>query len=576
MPDAYSYVRFSTPEQRKGDSLRRQTKRSEKFAADNGLTLSTLTFHDLGISGFRGKNRDKGRLAAFVEAVEDGRIKPGSWLLVESLDRISRDRVGEALPFFLNLLKAGIIVATLQDNRIYDDKSVDDPLQLVGSLIVMARAHEESQRKADLTIENWKARREKGKKQALCPAWLKLSADGQIYERLEDRVKVLEEIFQMSADGLGSYTIARILNERDVPPFSTEVKGKPRAGKEARGWHAGSVLDLLNSRAVLGEMQPYHREGHKKVPAGNPIKGWYPAVIEEALFLRAASKRRTHNGKGRKGHTYENLFQGIAHCTYCQGPMLINHSRNQTYLKCSNSKSGIKCKQVGARSFRNRAVEDVILDHVREYKLSELFANPQTDNELQKIEVQHARVSAEIGELEKQNARLIRKMAALEEDDPTAEDFGKVVREQRSEILLAKDLRKALQDRRAELLAQQDHRLDVEAVVQRLRTEMNSINDPNKVIQIRSKLSSALKLFIDTIQFDVREGTFDVILLGGVIAYRFRRSEKRSGQHGVFTYHFEQRVSLLPGTLAGIRPVEAFLGPNPDQERLEKFNRLAG
>src|SRR5687768_13529802 len=120
MPDAYSYVRFSTPEQRKGDSLRRQLKMSERFAQENGLTLSTRSYTDFGVSGFRGKNRDKGQLRTFLDAVEDGRIKRGSWLLVESLDRISRDQVGEALPRFLDLLKAGIIVATLQDNRIYD------------------------------------------------------------------------------------------------------------------------------------------------------------------------------------------------------------------------------------------------------------------------------------------------------------------------------------------------------------------------------------------------------------------------------------------------------------------------
>src|SRR5690349_18172343 len=119
MPEAYSYVRFSTLTQLQGDSLRRQTKRSDEFAMKHGLTI-VKNYHDLGVSGFRGKNRHKGQLRAFLDAVEDGRIKRGSWLLVESLDRLSRDRVGEALPRFLDILKAGIIVATIQDDRIYD------------------------------------------------------------------------------------------------------------------------------------------------------------------------------------------------------------------------------------------------------------------------------------------------------------------------------------------------------------------------------------------------------------------------------------------------------------------------
>lgn len=38
-PRAYSYVRFSTPEQRKGSSLERQTEKARKYAAEHGLAL---------------------------------------------------------------------------------------------------------------------------------------------------------------------------------------------------------------------------------------------------------------------------------------------------------------------------------------------------------------------------------------------------------------------------------------------------------------------------------------------------------------------------------------------------------
>ena len=57
-PRAYSYIRFSTPEQMKGDSLRRQTEAAEKYAAINGLDLDDeLTFRDLGVSAYTGGKR---------------------------------------------------------------------------------------------------------------------------------------------------------------------------------------------------------------------------------------------------------------------------------------------------------------------------------------------------------------------------------------------------------------------------------------------------------------------------------------------------------------------------------------
>jgi hypothetical protein len=38
---AYSYIRFSTPQQKLGDSLRRQTEKAAKYAAEHGLRFDT-------------------------------------------------------------------------------------------------------------------------------------------------------------------------------------------------------------------------------------------------------------------------------------------------------------------------------------------------------------------------------------------------------------------------------------------------------------------------------------------------------------------------------------------------------
>ena len=62
---AYSYLRFSTPEQSKGDSLRRQTALADEYAKRHGLTLDTeLNLRDLGVSAFRGDNVAVGALGA--------------------------------------------------------------------------------------------------------------------------------------------------------------------------------------------------------------------------------------------------------------------------------------------------------------------------------------------------------------------------------------------------------------------------------------------------------------------------------------------------------------------------------
>src|SRR5438270_645082 len=89
-PLAYSYIRFSTPEQAKGDSLRRQDEAATGWCKRNGVRLDTsLTLHDLGKSAFLGehrKNPDRNALAAFLKMVEQGRIPRDSYLIVENLD----------------------------------------------------------------------------------------------------------------------------------------------------------------------------------------------------------------------------------------------------------------------------------------------------------------------------------------------------------------------------------------------------------------------------------------------------------------------------------------------------------
>ena len=98
---AYSYIRFSHPAQALGRSQARQIEACEEYCSRNGLTLALgddYRFLDAGVSGWKGDHiGDKGQLARFISLVEDGTISAGSVLIVESLDRLSREQVSKAL-----------------------------------------------------------------------------------------------------------------------------------------------------------------------------------------------------------------------------------------------------------------------------------------------------------------------------------------------------------------------------------------------------------------------------------------------------------------------------------------------
>lgn len=123
-PKAYSYVRFSTKRQAKGDSLMRQLDKSREYAAEHDLDLQEATFEDLGVSAFDRSNVTRGALAAFIAAVESGAIERGSYLLVESLDRLSRSDLMDAMGLLSRLVKLGVRVVTVVDGRVLDEETV--------------------------------------------------------------------------------------------------------------------------------------------------------------------------------------------------------------------------------------------------------------------------------------------------------------------------------------------------------------------------------------------------------------------------------------------------------------------
>jgi hypothetical protein len=117
---AISYIRFSSAQQSEGDSLRRQLEMTRTYAATYSLLLDeSLTYRDLGVSGWKGKNRTEGMLKALLDGIKAGRVRPGTALLVERLDRLTREGFMTGVTLMMDILKAGIEVHSVASGRIF-------------------------------------------------------------------------------------------------------------------------------------------------------------------------------------------------------------------------------------------------------------------------------------------------------------------------------------------------------------------------------------------------------------------------------------------------------------------------
>ncbi|MGR5138551.1 recombinase family protein [Vibrio jasicida] len=327
MTIAYSYIRFSSSQQSQGDSLRRQTQLAERYCNEHNLTLSDTTFQDLGVSAFNSANSNEDRgLGQFLSALNEGLIDSGSYLLVESLDRLSRARVQTALRQMLTITELGVKIVTLMDNRIYDHEC--DSTDLIISLTIMERAHNESKTKSERIRAAWENKRQNPRttnRHGITPFWLTLNSDKRSYTTVNKYADIVRKIYQLSIDGWGVVKIVRFLNESKIPA--------PKGGS----WSGTTVCRVLNTKAVLGHYEPtQNRQSLNTV-----IENYYPPVIDEKTYYlsqKRKSERSTPESAGRKTE-YPNPLHQIAKCKLCGSSMYYdNKSKTLKYLTCREFK----------------------------------------------------------------------------------------------------------------------------------------------------------------------------------------------------------------------------------------------
>jgi DNA invertase Pin-like site-specific DNA recombinase len=165
MHQAISYKRFSSAKQADGDTLRRQADLAEDYCKRHKLKLLD-TYLDAGVSGFTGEHiSDSGALRSLLDQAKAGRFRPGTYLIVESLDRLSRLEMTTALRLFLDILDMGLVIVTLIDGEhiFTKDRADSDPTALMFAIIILSRANNQSKINRARSIQAWQTARRRAR-----------------------------------------------------------------------------------------------------------------------------------------------------------------------------------------------------------------------------------------------------------------------------------------------------------------------------------------------------------------------------------------------------------------------------
>jgi len=331
----YSYQRWSSAVQKEGTSQERQSNDAKKYAEEHNFELVEII--DDGISAFRGLNARKGALAAFLRAVEDGYIESNSILYCESLDRIARTKVLKAVGLFNDILELGITIVTGSDNKMYTEESVNEnSMDLLQSILLFSRAHEESKTKQDRVNKHTKIMIEKHlageavniQSHGSTPWWI----DSKVgkYEKVRKHPEywqVARLAIDQFMEGKSVFKVVNLLNEKF-----------PLMWKGSKAWETANIRKLRINPAVYGL---------KKVTVEGEVynlENYYPPLITEGQFLRLEQIRETTKYLGKVGVRTNNINllagMGIFRCGHCGSTMMaMTHNDTIRYL-CEKGRGG--------------------------------------------------------------------------------------------------------------------------------------------------------------------------------------------------------------------------------------------
>lgn len=376
---------------------------------------TSLNLRDEGISGFTGEHRtdpDRHGLACFLEAIRTGYVKPGDYLLIENLDRLSRESEVPALNLFTGILTAGVRIVQLSPERV-EFNANSGAFDLMRAILELSRGHSESKMKSRRVNEAWEEKREQARKakkpvSKKVPAWI----DPETWKPVEDKKAVVLRIFRMATDGYGCERIAKTLNSEGVTVLS---EGK-RAG---RPWGVSSVYSILTSESVFGRFQPC--VGGKKVDkkkrkaAGDPIDGYYPAILTEAEYHAAHRAIQARKQTGGRATRHVNIWQGLLKDARNGGSFSAYHSkrRGNCYFPL-DGKRGL----VPFITFPMEILDDAIITRLTEIKASDVRPDTRTVNRLEAVKGEKKRVEDKIKKLR----------ASFIEGDENDENFAETMR----------------------------------------------------------------------------------------------------------------------------------------------------
>ena len=339
---AYSYIRFSSTQQSSGDSLQRQLKATQKYCEENDLILSDKSFRDLGISGFKGVERPE--LNELITLVNNHTIKKGDYIIIESLDRLSRKGISNTQEMLNNILKMGVYIVILHDNVRLDSNSLNDLSTVIIIAVGADLAHKESLKKS-IRVQSAK---DKIKQLALSgtpiakrlPFWLEYKViDNKPTYQFTELKWIAEKVIKLRLMGYGMNKIAIEMNNEKAMN---------------KVWYRATVAKIINAPAIYGSYQMMKRDETKT----DIVSNYYPPLCTAEEFKVMQSDKVKNIGGS------SSSLSGLLKCGVCGSGMSVVRGAKHNKWLCLQSRVKA-CDNKSSVPFLDTVIKNKLAFHLQ-------------------------------------------------------------------------------------------------------------------------------------------------------------------------------------------------------------------
>jgi site-specific DNA recombinase len=429
------YCRISgKKEDDKDTSIETQIEEGIDFAT-NVIGENYKIYKDIGVSG-KAEIEERNDFNQFIKDIQKGEIQH---IFAINQSRIERSPKTWQI-FVASVLNAG--VKWYPEGNFYDLDNTTNRL-MANMMSIINEFH--SDNTSDAVKKAFKKNALKGKSHGINTYGITKDENGYMIHHPEE-IKVVKDIFKWSLEGIGAYSIAKELNNKNIPTryaslnsskVTKDLYTKQKSFHKNKKWWGSTVHGILKKKLHRGIYTWGDEEVHL------PHLEIISADDFEKTQKNLKKNKKQNVGKPPK---YKYLLNGLLFCSECGHKFFGKRrkaSRENTY-KCSGKQAPLHvCTE--SRGFNISKFETFILQHLFVSKgLKEYLNSIEVDNDaLELLEVEKSQLNRKIASTLKMVTKAFNML--FESDDEDLESDVRIIDKYKNDKIKLETLKESLE-----------------------------------------------------------------------------------------------------------------------------------